>query len=123
MTETQETFVDLDGAIKGAVGLRHAGQDIAGRAKAAMDAIAGFHESKPWGNDDPGKEFHKSYLEVPADAAEGAEPAATGVLNGGKQMIDLVAQLGPDVLTAIDGTKELDEIVAKWFPDTGGQAK
>lgn len=117
MTGSQETFVDPDGAAKGAVSLSHAGESMQSRVSGALSKIQGFNEAKPWGTDDPGKEFNKNYLEAGEDGGDGI---ATSTLDVGKQLVDQVHQLGPDVTKLLAGTVEMDEMIAKWFPKTDG---
>jgi hypothetical protein len=109
-----ETFLDPAKAAGGAMQLTHAGENLASTFHRLAGVIEGLNGQKPWGNDQPGKEFNKQYLEG------GDEAPAKVTLDAGKQVVERVSQLGPDVREAIEGTVEMDDLVAKWF---GGDKK
>lgn len=114
MSEVQDTFLDPERAAGGAVQLTQAGQDLVSSFGRIAAKIDGLNAAKPWGDDAPGKEFNKNYLEG------GEEAPATVVLTAGKAVADRIGQLGPDVREAILGTVEMDDLVGKWF---GGNEK
>jgi hypothetical protein len=116
MTDNQETFVHPEGASDGATKLTVASEGLYSKFSRLSSKISGLNESSPWGTDQPGKEFNKNYLESSGD---GGAPAAT-TLDAGKNLIDRVRQLGPDVHDAVAGTVEIDDLVKKWF---GGDGK
>lgn len=114
MSGNEETFVHPEAASDGAGKLATAGESLASRFTQLSAKIKGLNDSKPWGNDQPGTEFNKNYLEG------GAEAPATTTLDAGKNLVERVSQLGPDVKEAVEGTAEIDDLVKKWF---GGDGK
>lgn len=114
MSDEQETYVQSDRAIDAAGKLTIAGQTLSSRFSQLSATIEGLNNSQPWGDDQPGKEFNKNYLEG------GDEAPARTTLVAGKNLVERVGQLGPDVKSAVDGTVELDDLVKKWF---GGDGK
>ena len=114
MTDEQETYVQSDRTIDAAGKLAIAGQSLANRFTQLSATIEGLNNGQPWGNDQPGTEFNKNYLEG------GDEAPARTTLTAGKNLVERVSQLGPDVKSAVDGTVEIDDLVKKWF---GGDKK
>jgi hypothetical protein len=109
MSGAEETFLDPDAAANGAARLTSTGDNLHTRfvaLAARLDTLNGAH---PWGNDKPGQTFNKEYL------ADGGDAPAKLVLDAGKKTVDIVAQLGPKVKSAVDGTVEVDDLVKKWF--------
>ncbi|GAB1640878.1 hypothetical protein [Krasilnikovia sp. MM14-A1259] len=111
MSGVDDTFLDPAKAAGGAMQLTHAGEDLSSSFHRLAGVIDKLNGAKPWGTDDPGNQFNKQYLE------NGAEAPAAAMLTGGKKVVDLVGRLGPDVRDAIEGTVEMDDLVAKWFGD------
>ncbi|MET8148610.1 hypothetical protein ACIBSW_35260 [Actinoplanes sp. NPDC049668] len=109
MSGVDDTFLDPAKAAGGAVQLTHAGEALSSNFNRLAGVIEGLNGQQPWGNDDPGKQFNKQYLEG------GDEAPAKVMLDAGKQVVERVSQLGPDVREAIEGTVEMDDLVAKWF--------
>lgn len=114
MSDLQRTFLDPAGASAGASRLTQAGQTLSSSLSRIAGTIGTLHTAAPWGTDDVGKEFNKNYLEA------GAEAPAALVLSASAQITERVRQLGPDVKSAVEGTVETDDLVAKWF---GGEQK
>ncbi|MFF0150133.1 hypothetical protein [Micromonospora sp. NPDC005203] len=114
MSDADETFLKPDAARAGAQRLGVAGATLASRWAQHAATISSLNASAPWGTDEPGQGFNKHYLEG------GDKAPATSVLSGGKTIVDLIKLLGPDVLSAVDGTVEVDDMVDKWF---GGEGK
>ncbi len=114
MSDARSTFLDPAGAAAGASRLTAAGQTLSGSLSRIAGTIDTLNGKKPWGTDDVGKKFNENYLEA------GAEAPAALVLSAGAQIVERVRLLGPDVKSAVEGTVETDDLVAKWF---GGEQK
>lgn len=103
------TAVNPTQALNGAARLTHVGDSLLSRwhgMRARIEALNGDH---PWGNDEPGKQFNKNYL-------EGQHPPATNVLDAGESMVIAVSKLGEQVKEGVQGTADLDDLIATWFP-------
>jgi hypothetical protein len=114
MSGIDETFVNPEDAADGAGKLTTVGESLSSRFSQFSAKIEGLNASKPWGDDQPGTEFNKHYLDG------GDEAPATTTLSAGKNLVERVSQLGPDVKDAVEGTAEIDDLVKKWF---GGDGK
>ena len=109
MSNGEETFVNPDGASSGASQLTSAADNLARRFKQLSGTIDGMNTGKPWGDDEPGKTFFKEYLE------SGAESSAAVTLDAGHKLVETMAELGPGVKSAVEGTVEVDDLFKKWF--------
>ena len=112
MGTNDETVVNPAATKDGASQLTTVGESLSSKFHRLKGTIDALNAAQPWGDDDPGKEFNKNYL-------GGDDAPAQMTLDAGKNVIDRVAMLGPDVKSSVEGTLELDEMVAKWFPQTG----
>ena len=112
MSGIEETFLDPAATATGAMALTSTGESLSSRFTQLSAKIETLHGAAPWGHDDPGKSFNKDYL-------DGEAPAKL-TLEGSKNLVERVRQLGPDVRSAVEGTVEMDDLVGKWF---GGDEK
>ena len=112
MTELRETFVKPDAAMEGADTLSAAGARLAARWQGLASTIDTLNAARPWGDDEPGKEFNKSYL-------DGDQPAQK-VLDLTADIVPVVEQMGPTVKGAVEGTVDVDDMVKTLF---GGEGK
>lgn len=115
MSGTGQTFLDPEDAAAGASRLAAAGQTLSSSLSGIAGTINSLNTAAPWGTDDVGKKFNEGYLEG------GAEAPAALVLSAGAQIVERVRQLGPDVKSAVEGTVETDDLVAKWFGGEQGK--
>ncbi|MGC5033675.1 hypothetical protein [Micromonospora sp. DT229] len=111
MTELRETFVNPDGALEGAATLTTAGAQLAARWRGLAGTINTLNGARPWGDDEPGKEFNKSYL-------DGEQPAQK-VLDLTGDIVPVVEQMGPAVKGAVEGTVDTDDMVKTLFGGGG----
>jgi hypothetical protein len=114
MSGNEETFIRPAAVSDGAARLAAAGESLSSRFGQLSAKITGLNNGSPWGDDQPGKEFNKNYLEG------GAEAPALTTLDAGKNLVERMSQLGPDVKSAVEGTVEIDDLVKQWF---GGDGK
>ncbi|WP_433530399.1 hypothetical protein ACQPYA_30300 [Micromonospora sp. CA-263727] len=113
MTELQDTFVKPDAALEGANTLGAAGARLALRWQGLAARIETLNGGQPWGTDEPGNEFNKSYL-------GGEDQPAQKVLDMAGDLVPVVEQLGPTVKGAVEGTVDVDDMVKTLF---GGDDK
>ncbi|GIJ79977.1 hypothetical protein SAMN05443287_11776 [Micromonospora phaseoli] len=113
MTELRETFVKPDEALEGANHLGAAGARLAMTWQNLAGTIETLNEGRPWGDDEPGNEFNKSYL-------GGEDQPADKVLKLTADLVPLVEVLGPTVKGAVEGTVDVDDMVKTLF---GGDDK
>jgi hypothetical protein len=117
-----EVRLDKESARLAAQRLTRAGTRAAAAWARMKAQIEGIHGRKPWGNDEPGKEFDKNYTK---GGAEGPAPKA---LEAGDKLIVGDAKavglkgVGPIVQSAIEGTISADELTAKLFKSGGSSA-
>ncbi|PZG20396.1 hypothetical protein C1I95_09615 [Micromonospora craterilacus] len=113
MTELRETFVKPDAAVDGANTLGAAGARLAQRWQGLAATIGTLNGDRPWGDDEPGNEFNKSYL-------GGEDQPAQKVLDMAADIVPVVELMGPTVKGAVEGTVDVDDMVKTLF---GGEDK
>ncbi len=106
---SEETAVDPQGATGGANQLTSVGDEMLTKWVQLRARIDELNGQLPWGNDDVGKKFHDGYL-------GGGTPASTNTLDVGESLVRAIAMLGPQVLDGVQGTADLDDLIAEWFP-------
>lgn len=111
MSDAKETFVNPSGAKSGAAEFTSTAESMYSTWSQAASTIRALNGDQPWGHDDPGKEFNKNYL-----AGEGF---ANQALDGGDAVMKKLREIGPGVTSAVDGTVEVDDVIAKWFKQDG----
>ncbi|MEV6931454.1 hypothetical protein AB0M46_44155 [Dactylosporangium sp. NPDC051485] len=102
------TVVNPTEALSAASQMTTVGDSMLAKWRGLRARIDELNASQPWGNDDPGKNFNKNYL-------EGEHPPATSVLEGGESMVIAVSKLGDQVREGVQGTVDLDDLTAEWF--------
>ncbi|GAA0726702.1 hypothetical protein Drose_12175 [Dactylosporangium roseum] len=105
----ENTAVNPTQALNGAAQLTRVGDSMLSRwhgLRARIDALNG---DQPWGDDEPGKQFNKNYL-------EGSHLPATNVLDSGESMVVALSKVGEQVKEGVEGTADLDDLIATWFP-------
>jgi len=108
MTEAKTTAVNPTQALSGAGQLTHIGDSMLKKWHTLRARIEHLNGSQPWGNDDPGKNFNKSYL-------DGANPPCTSVLEGGESMVVALSKLGEQIREGVQGVVDVDDLTAQWF--------
>jgi hypothetical protein len=104
----QNTAVDPTGALGAASQLDAAGQAMLTKWRELRARIEHLNGGKPWGNDDPGKNFNKYYM-------EGDQPPVVTLIEGADSMVIAVSKLGEQVREGVQGTVDLDDLTAQWF--------
>jgi hypothetical protein len=114
---TDGTRVDVQSAHLAAERLTGLGNGLANSWAASRRTIEGLHAARPWGTDEPGREFDKGYL-------QGGSPASPPmqVLAGGDALVARLQKLGPLVRSAVDGVVSADEFAAEVMKSSGGTA-
>ncbi|WP_432985977.1 hypothetical protein [Dactylosporangium sp. CA-233914] len=102
------TAVNPTEALSGASQMTNVGDTMLTKWRTLRARIDELNVSKPWGDDDPGKNFNKNYL-------EGDNPPATSVLEGGESMVIAVSKLGEQVREGVQGVVDIDDLTAEWF--------
>jgi hypothetical protein len=105
---TENTSVNPTQALGGAAQLTRVGDSMQTRWNTLRARIEALNADEPWGNDEPGKQFNKNYL-------EGDNPPAKSVLDGGESMVVAVAKLGEQVREGVQGVVDIDDLTALWF--------
>jgi len=105
---TESTAVNPSKALDAASQLTRVGDTLESRWRTLRARIESLNADLPWGNDEPGKNFNKNYL-------EGAHPPATTVLEGGESMVIAVNKLGEQVREGVQGVVDLDDLIGTWF--------
>ncbi|WP_432835355.1 hypothetical protein [Dactylosporangium sp. CA-092794] len=104
----ENTAVNPTEALSAAGQLTTVGDSMLAKWRTLRGRIDDLNGSQPWGNDDPGKNFNKNYL-------EGDNPPAKSVLEGGESMVVAVSKLGEQVREGVQGTVDLDDLTGEWF--------
>jgi hypothetical protein len=107
VTDSGSTFVNKDAALTSAKTLTLAGDHLWTKWIDLLGKISDANGRRPWGDDDPGKEFNKNYL--------GGQAPAKQVLDGLMKIMPRYYGLGQDVTDAVNQTVDTDELIAKWF--------
>jgi hypothetical protein len=105
---TENTAVNPSKALGAAGQLTRIGDTLETRWHTLRSRIEALNADLPWGNDEPGKQFNKNYL-------EGEHPPAKTVLEGGESMVVAVGKLGEQVREGVQGVVDLDDLTATWF--------
>jgi len=104
----ESTAVNPTEALTGAAQMHAAGETMLKRWRTLRARIEHLNASQPWGDDEPGKNFNKNYM-------EGAVPPCTSVLEGGESMVIAVSKLGDQVHEGVQGVVDIDDLTAQWF--------
>jgi hypothetical protein len=112
---SEGTALDPQGAIGGANQLTGVGDTMLTKWVQLRARIEELQAQQPWGNDEVGKTFHDGQAGG-GGYLGGANPAATNTLDVGESLVRAIALLGPQVLEGVQGTADLDELIAEWFP-------
>jgi hypothetical protein len=104
----ENTAVNPTQALSGASQLTRVGDTMLTKWHTLRARIDGLNTDQPWGNDEPGKNFNKNYL-------DGDNPPARSVLEGGESMVVAVSKLGEQITECVQGTVDLDDLTAQWF--------
>ncbi|GAA3457885.1 hypothetical protein [Dactylosporangium matsuzakiense] len=105
---TDSTAVNPTQALSGAAQMSSTGDAMLKRWRALRARIDHLNASQPWGNDEPGRNFNKNYL-------EGDNPPCTSVLEGGESMVIAVSKLGEQIREGVQGVVDVDDLTAQWF--------
>jgi hypothetical protein len=107
MTGERETFVHPVNAKVGAKNLSAAGHRFWAKWAALKSKIEGLNGQRPWGDDEPGRKFSEQYT--------GGDNPAKLTLEAGDSCAVIFKDLGDDVVQAVDGTMDNDDLIEKWF--------
>lgn len=102
------TAVNPTEALSAASQLGSAGASMLSKWQALRARIDALNVDKPWGNDEPGKNFNKYYM-------DGDKPPVESVLEGGESMVVAVSKLGEQVREGVQGVVDLDDLTGQWF--------
>jgi hypothetical protein len=102
------TAVNPTQALSGAAQMTTPGDTMLKKWRTLRARIEQLNGGQPWGNDDPGKNFNKNYL-------EGDNAPCTSVLDGGESMVIAVSKLGEQVREGVQGVVDIDDLTAQWF--------
>jgi hypothetical protein len=105
---TDSTAVNPTQALSGAGQLTTIGDSMLKKWRTLRARIDELNGSQPWGNDEPGKNFNKNYL-------DGANPPCKSVLEGGESMVIAVSKLGEQIREGVQGVVDIDDLTAEWF--------
>ncbi|MEU7870733.1 hypothetical protein [Dactylosporangium sp. NPDC049140] len=105
---TDSTAVNPKQALGAATQLTTAGESMLKQWRGLRARIDALNGGQPWGNDEPGKNFNKYYL-------EGNPPPCTSVLDGGESLVVALSKLGEQVKEGVQGVVDIDELTAEWF--------
>jgi hypothetical protein len=105
----RETFVHPTNATAGARSLSSTGSSFWNRWTELKARIEGLNEDRPWGDDEPGRRFSEQYT----GGEEGN--AAQMTLDAAHSQALILKDLGGDVIEAVNGTMDSDELIEKWF--------
>jgi hypothetical protein len=104
---SDETLVNATATKDGAKQMHFAGQRLASQWAQLKTTIESLNGQKPWGDDEPGNQFNKDYLN--------GEHYATSTLEATAELVELMKDLGGQVAMSVDGSLEVDDLVASWF--------
>ncbi|WP_433056691.1 hypothetical protein [Dactylosporangium sp. CS-033363] len=102
------TAVSPSQALTAASQLTTMGEAMLDRWRAVRGRIEQLNAARPWGDDDPGRNFNENY-------AAGEHPPCTSVLEAGESMVLALARLGEQVREGVQGVVDLDDLTATWF--------
>jgi hypothetical protein len=105
---TDSTAVNPKQALGAASQLTTAGDAMLKKWRGLRARIDELNGGQPWGNDEPGKNFNKYYL-------EGSPAPCTSVLDGGESMVVALSKLGEQVREGVQGVVDIDDLTAEWF--------